>query len=118
MQNVWVVPVVRGTGAGDVKYLISTGADGGTLPQWSADGRELFYTSSSEMLTAVQVNGDGQAFKMGPAKTLFPIRVSQAEGGYSGWHYAVAKDGRRFLVIVSSEAPVSIEVNWTARLKR
>jgi Tol biopolymer transport system component len=116
VQNVWVVPVVRRTGAGDVRYLISD-ADGGTLPQWSADGRELFYISSSEMLTAVQVNGDGEAFQVGPSKALFPIRVSQAEGGYNGWHHAVSKDGRRFLVIVSSEPPVSIEVNWTARLK-
>jgi serine/threonine protein kinase/Tol biopolymer transport system component len=116
VQNVWVVPVVRRTGAGDVKYLIS-GGNGGTLPQWSADGHELFYISSSETLTAVQVNGNGEAFQVGPANPLFPIRVSQAEGGYNGWHYAVSRDGRRFLVIVSSEAPVSIEVNWTARLK-
>ena len=71
------------------------------------------------MLTAVQVNGDGPAFQLrGPPRALFPIRVSQAEGGYAGWHYAVSKDGRRFLVILGSEAPVSIEVNWTARLKR
>ena len=77
MGTVWVAPVVRGTGAGDVKYLISTGAEGGTLPQWSADGRELFYISSSEMLTAVQVNGDGQAFQaLALPKALFPIRVS------------------------------------------
>jgi hypothetical protein len=118
VQNVWVVPVVRETGAGDVKYLISTAADGGTLPQWSADGRELFYISSSEMLTAVQVNGDGQAFQtLAPPKALFPIRVSQSEGGYRGWHYAVSKDGRRFLVILSPDALVSIEFNWTARLK-
>ena len=118
VQNVWVVPVVKGTGAGEVKYLMSTGADGGTLPLWSADGRELFYISSSEMLTAVQVNGDGQAFQaLALPKVLFPIRVSQSEGGYAGWHYAVSKDGQRFLVIQSSEAPVSIEVNWTARLK-
>jgi serine/threonine protein kinase/Tol biopolymer transport system component len=116
VQNVWVAPVVRRTGAGDVKYLIS-GGNGGTLPQWNADSHELFYISSSEMLTAVQVNGDGKAFQVGPAKPLFPIRVSQAEGGYNGWDYAVSKGGRRFLVIVSSESPVSIEINWTARLK-
>jgi hypothetical protein len=64
------------------------------------------------------VNGDGGAFQVGPAKPLFPIRVSQTEGGYNGWHYAVSRDGQRFLVIVSAEAPVSIDVNWTARLKR
>ena len=99
-----------------MKYLMSTGADGGTLPQWSADGRELFYISSSEMLTAVQVNGDGQAFQaLALPKALFPIRVSQSEGG-AGWHYAVSKDGR-FLVIRGSEEPVSIEVNWSAGLK-
>ena len=100
-----------------MKYLIS-GTDGGTLPQWSADGRELFYISSNEVLTAVQVNGDGQAFQaLALPKALFPIRVSQSEGGYSGWHYAVSKAGR-FLVIRSSEEPVRIEVNWTAGLKR
>jgi serine/threonine protein kinase len=118
VQSVWVVPVVRGTGAGEVRYPIS-GGDGGTLPQWNrADGHELFYISSAEMLTSVQVNGDGGAFQVGPAKPLFPIRVSQTEGGYNGWHYAVSRDGQRFLVIVSAEAPVSIDVNWTARLKR
>jgi hypothetical protein len=117
-QNVWVVPVVRGTGAGDERHLISTGADGGTLPQWRADGGELFYISSSEMLTVVPVKSDGPSFEaLAPPKALFPIRVSQSEGGYSGWHYAVAKDGR-FLVIRGSEEPVSIEVNWTARLKQ
>jgi len=118
VQNVWVAPVIRRTGAGDVKWRISD-ADGGTLPLWSADGHELFYISSSEMLTAVPVNGDGPAFQLlGPPKALFPIRVSQSEGRYKGWHYAVSKDGRRFLVILNSDAPLSIEVNWTARLKR
>jgi hypothetical protein len=116
-QNEWVVPVVRRTGAGDVKFRIS-GAEGGTLPQWSADGHELFYISSSEILTAVQVNGDGQAFQQLGSKTLFPIRVSQVAGGYKGCHYAPSKDGRRFLVIQMSEEPVSIELNWTAGLKR
>jgi Tol biopolymer transport system component len=116
-QDVWVVPVIPRTGAGDVKFRIS-GADGGTLPQWSADGRELFYISSSEMLTAVKVNGDGQAFQQLGSKTLFPVRVSQIGGGYRGWHYAVSKDGRRFLVILGSEEPVSLEVNWTAGVKR
>jgi serine/threonine protein kinase/Tol biopolymer transport system component len=117
VQTVWVAPVIRRTGAGDVKWPISD-ADGGTLPQWSVDSHELFYISSSEMLTAVQVNGDGHVFQqLGPPKALFPIRVSQSEGGYKGWHYAVSKNGGRFLVILSSEAPVSIDVNWTARLK-
>jgi hypothetical protein len=51
--------------------------------------------------------------------------VSHLEGGYAGWTYAVSKDGRRFLVILSGEAssnaarePVSIEVNWAAGLGR
>jgi len=44
--------------------------------------------------------------------------VSQSEGGYKGWHYAVSKDGRRFLVIRVSEDPTSIAVNWFAGLKR
>jgi hypothetical protein len=122
-QSVWVVPFVGRTGAGSVKWRVS-GADGGALPQWSADGHELFYISSSNMLTAVQVNGNGQAFEVGPSKALFPIGVLHLEGGYVGWTYAVSRDGRRFLVLngeASSSAatePVSIEVNWAAGLGR
>jgi hypothetical protein len=44
--------------------------------------------------------------------------VSQIAGGYKSWHYAVSKDSPRFFVIQNSEEPVSIEVNWTASLKR
>ena len=117
VQHVWVAPVIRGTGAGDVKWQLSD-ADGGTLPQWSADGHVLFYISSSEMLTAVQLTRNGQALQPGPRTALFPIRLSQSEGGYTGLHYAVSRDGGRFLVILSSEAPVSVDVNWTDRLKR
>ena len=81
-QSVWVVPFVRRTGAGSVKWRVS-GADGGALPQWSADGRELFYISSSKMLTAVQVNVNGQAFESGSLEGALPDRRIPVRGRVS-----------------------------------
>ena len=121
-QSVWVVPFVERTGAGGVKWRVSS-ADGGSLPLWSSDGRELFYVSGSNMLTAVQVETDGPAFQLGQSKALFQLSVAQLEGGYAGWSYAVSKDGQRFLVMLGNDQSaagaadsVSIELNWTARL--
>jgi eukaryotic-like serine/threonine-protein kinase len=121
-ESVWVVPSIGRTDTSGAKWKIS-GADGGTMPLWSSDGRELFYLSSGKMLTAVQVNGDGQAFQKGPSTALFPLTVSQLEGGYAGWLYAVSRSGR-FLVVRSATSsgavsePVSIEVNWAAGIAR
>ena len=78
------------------------------------------------MLTVAQVNGEGQAFQPGPSKALFPIRASQMEGGYSGWPYAVSRDGLRFLVMLGTDAGspaaaaelINVEVNWTGALGR
>jgi len=117
------VPSIGRTDSSGAKWKIS-GVDGGTVPLWSSDGRELFYLSSSKMLTAVQVNGDSQAFQKGPSTVRFPITVSQLEGGYAGcWLYVVSRSGR-FLVVRSSTSsgavsePVSIEVNWAAGIAR
>jgi serine/threonine protein kinase/Tol biopolymer transport system component len=118
-ENVWVVPYLGRTDASGAKWKIS-GTDGGRLPQWSPDGRELFYVSSSGMLTAVEVNDDGQALGPGRSTALFTIAMSQLENGYAGWVYAVSKSGN-FLVLRSSPSssnavsePVNIQVNWAA----
>jgi hypothetical protein len=59
----------------------------------------------------------GATFEAGVPKSLFPIAVTQA-----GHSFAVANDGQRFLVSASAggerTVPMTIVLNWQARLKR
>ena len=125
VQSVWVVPFVNRAGTSGARWRVS-GSSGGSLPLWSPNGRELYYVSSSNVLTAVEVGTKGQAFQNGASRSLFPIEGAQLQGGYVAWPYAVAKDDQRFLVMLSggrsATGPdselVRIEVDWTARLDR
>ena len=85
---------VRRFPEGDSKARVSIA--GGTAPQWSRDGTELFYQSvDGKQLLAVAVRkGGGLSF--GEPRVLF-------EGAYLvswdfGPTYAVSPDGRRFLM--------------------
>jgi len=83
---------------------------GGVNPQWSSDGKELFYVSSGNLI-AVPVTATAE-FTNGEPKTLFKIGASE---------YAVSKDGTRFFTgAVTKEAPpppINVIVNWTAEIK-
>jgi Tol biopolymer transport system component len=105
------------------KIPISRG--GGAQPRWRGDGRELYYYTPDRKLMAVEVNGEGSAFKVGSARALFEIRVSGAgvDRGFPGsGYYTAARDGKHFLVVGTPEAPepqqIVIVLNWTADLKR
>jgi Tol biopolymer transport system component len=97
------------------KWQVST--DGGDSPSWRADGRELFFGSTSLMAAEVE---PGATFRVGPPRPLFRTRVA-------GWTaarnlYAPSPDGQRFLVSTlpeeTSTAPIVVVVNWMAALKR
>jgi Tol biopolymer transport system component len=119
--RVWVVPFARPEESTGGRWSVAIGS----WAAWGADGRELFYLSWPEWtLRAVQVNGEGEAFEVGPSEALFPVRVPTVNGA---WPYAVSKDGQRFLVLLGAEntsdddagtRPVHIEFDWTARLPR
>jgi Tol biopolymer transport system component len=93
------------------KWLIST--NGGDLPVWSRDGKELFYISADGKMMAVEVK-NGSEFQRGAPKALFDVRL--ARGGYD-----VTSDGR-FLIPAQAEqsgsTPVTLVVNWTAGLNQ
>ncbi len=85
---------VRRFPEGDSKTRISTA--GGTAPQWSRDGTELFYQSvDGRQLLAVAVRRD-RGLIFGEPRVLFegPYLVSWDFGPT----YAVSPDGRRFLM--------------------
>jgi dipeptidyl aminopeptidase/acylaminoacyl peptidase len=87
--------------------------DGGSLPVWSRDARELYYMSRRS-LTAV-------AFSPGPDPVPGPPRVvmetSGAGAGLSTSFYDVSPDGRHFVLVqpVASQPPskaFEVLVNW------
>jgi len=97
----------------DRKWSVST--NGGYEPRWRADGREIYYLSEDRKLMAVAV-GAGPSF--GIPKPLFQTRVPTGVTA-NRTHYVPSRDGQRFLVNTASDAvasPITVVVNWTARL--
>jgi Tol biopolymer transport system component len=90
------------------KYQIS--ASFGALARWRRDGREIFYIGGKGM-TAAEVDGRGDSFEARKEQALFKLP------GGSG-HWDVTPDGKRFVMITQkvSNAPLTLVVNWTARL--
>jgi eukaryotic-like serine/threonine-protein kinase len=91
---------------------------GGGQPKWRADGRELFLTTLTNRLLAVQVRAAGERLDVSLPAELFEIRGLQGSG-YDD--YAPSSDGQRFLVKVPVEQdlkPVlNVVTNWTSLLR-
>jgi eukaryotic-like serine/threonine-protein kinase len=94
---------------------------GGFEPLWRRDGNELFYLAPDQTLMSVDVKRGPTTLAFNPPKALFPTRVTRMEIQAVARHYAVARDGRRFLIISATDeaqsTPVTVVLNWTAPLK-
>jgi len=100
-------------GAGET---IQVSTAGGVTPRWRRDGRELYYLAPNGNMTMVIVR-DGAGFHVGNPAHLFHVELAHDDFG----QYDVSADGQRFLVntAAGSRAPaVTVDVNWTAGLKR
>jgi eukaryotic-like serine/threonine-protein kinase len=104
------------------RQLIST--DGGSIPLWSRDGRELFFGSlDGRQMLAVPVQSGTTTLVAGRPQVLFEFAMLVQGAGNRP--YDIAPDGR-FLVIRSGQAesgvgtaPSMIVVqNWFEELKR
>jgi eukaryotic-like serine/threonine-protein kinase len=97
------------------KIAVST--EGGRRPQWSRDGRELFYRHG-DALMAVSVD-TGTSFRAAKPRRLFagPYRGESQEPAFD-----VSPDSRRFLMIKSDDAAtlrqINVVLNWFEDLKR
>jgi Tol biopolymer transport system component len=109
-QEVYVVAY----GGAEGKWQVSP--SGGQVPQWSADGKELFYFDANQSLVTVSVREAGSALQFGAPQTL----VNQ-------WtiltvpFYSVSADGKRILmerVSLQVNQPITIITNFTAGLKK
>jgi len=98
------------------KWTVST--NGGSEPRWRADGREIYYLSEDRKLMAARV-GPGPSF--GVPKPLFQTRAVTGVTGFR-MHYVPSRDGQRFLVNTQNSdavpTPITIELNWTAGLRK
>jgi dipeptidyl aminopeptidase/acylaminoacyl peptidase len=111
-EDVYVQPFTPGSQPGR-RWQIST--NGGAVPRWRRDGKELFFISSDRRVMALTVS-TGTAFHAGVAKPLFQTHAT----GFL--RYDVTADGQRFLVNTIVEEPntslPTIVLNWTSELKR
>jgi Tol biopolymer transport system component len=110
-EEVFVMPFSRPGAA------LRVSPRGGSEPVWARTGRELFYLEGSSMMSvAVQT---GATFSFSPPTRLFdaaPYRRSTQPPSYD-----VAADGRFVMVspdLESSEAPITVIVNWSELLHR
>jgi hypothetical protein len=98
------------------KWTVST--SGGLEPRWRADGREIYYLAEDRKLMAAAV-GPGPSFDQ--PKPLFQTRAVTVTTGFR-MHYVPSHDGRRFLINTQSgqaaSEPITVELNWTAALKK
>jgi Tol biopolymer transport system component len=100
-------------GGGQGKWQVS--ANGGAMPQWSKDGKELYYIDSTFNILAVPVKNGSGILQFGAAQTLV--------SNYSAPQviYNVAPDGKKILIDrVAQQVSQSVTVvtNFTAELKK
>ncbi len=96
------------------KWQVST--NGGAEPRWSRDGQELFFLAGDQIMSA-RVNKVGSGLEVSQPHPLFRLNLV----GENASHYAVTRDGKRFVAIVSgqeSSPPLVLVQNWTAELKK
>src|SRR5262249_60826308 len=105
------------------KYQITT--EGGYAPQWSRDGKKLFYYSANNKLSVIDIRTQ-PAFSFGRPSRL-PILGMLQEGVSQARNYDITPDGKRVLVIlpasqteINSRSTVQINVvlNWFSELQQ
>jgi len=97
------------------RWQISDG--GGSSPQWSADGKQLYYFNGDDVME-VSIDA-GSPFRSSQPERLFSIQ--QAPGQFDFMKtFAVDGNGERFLMVRVSGIPPGIVVhqNWLEGLQR
>ena len=93
---------------------IQVSTSGGRHPVWPGDGREIFYATGSEAITAVSVRFTPEPVLAAPTE-LFRVRLLNDNSRA----YTVTEDGQRFVVLQDlATTPDSIVVvqNWFREL--
>jgi Tol biopolymer transport system component len=108
--EVYVVPF--GGGAG--KWQVSP--SGGGIPQWSGDGKELYYMDGTSSIQAVAVKQEGGALQFGAPQALVS-RLTILSVPF----FSVTPDGKKILVahVAQQVSPsVTVVTNFAEGLKK
>ena len=103
------------------KWQVSS--EGGSMPRWRRDAKELFYLSSAGQIMAAEVSGSGPEFRVGTVHPLFHALLKTGPSHYdltatsTQIGYDVSPDGQSF--VVNSPAsdtvpPITLVTNWRA----
>ena len=97
--------------------LVQVSPNGGDLPRWSADGKELFFFNDGKIVAASVANlWRPVRHHVGHAAVRLP-----APDGFRRMFYDVAPDGR-FLMMAPDSAPgptpLTLLVNWRELMTR
>ena len=104
---------------------IAVSTTGGRSPQWSANGRELFYRNGRQMMAVTMA--PGATLSIGTPRMLFEGDYVQEDPTQGAANYDVSADGQRFLLMkdaaptaqaTSPEPQINVVLNWTEELKR
>ena len=96
-------------------------SNGGMMPRWRRDGRELYYLNNARMLMAIPV-GDAAENTFGVPMPLFSLPVPLGTLGAGLDLYDVSADGSRFFAIAEGAdtrtdlPPITVVVNWLSAL--
>ena len=106
---------VAAFGGGQGKWQVS--ASGGEQPQWSRDGKELFYVDPTFNVYSVAVTEAGSALQFGTPKVMIPSANWSAPSVF----FDLTPDGKKILldrVEQQVSQSVTIETNFSAALKK
>jgi Tol biopolymer transport system component len=92
-------------------------ANGGGLPKWRADGKELFYITSSGRVMAAATHPAAGEFAFDA-----PVKLFQTRPVPKTWNFFdPTPDGQKFLVNLPLEwansSQIMVVTNWTEKLK-
>jgi len=103
------------------KWQIST--KGGNYPQWSRNGRELFYRAQDNQLMVVSCTASGDSFHPGTPRPWTEVRIGDAGRNFK--NYVLHPDGKRVAVIrlpegkaATQASKVSFIFNFSEEIRR
>ncbi len=79
--------------------------EGGTIPRWRRDGRELFFVGPQNRLMVISVSAAGSTVTLGTPATLFTMPST---------NFSLSPDGQRILIskATAEMGPVTLLLNW------
>jgi hypothetical protein len=101
-------------GGGQGKWQVSP--SGGQVPQWSKDGKELYYFDGTQSISAIPVKDMGNTLEFGASQTLVNQWTILTQPFYS-----VSPDGEKLLMERVSQQvsePLTVVTNYTAQLRK